>query len=64
MKLYKTFGERPDHTLETKWSGTQADARADRKQLKETGKLYIETTEADIPTDKTGLLAWLNKNVS
>jgi hypothetical protein len=75
MKLYRTQhheargeegGVGDDQTLQLRyhWQGTQADAATCRRQLKEAGKKDIETTEIDVPTDKAGLLAWLNANVT
>lgn len=49
---------------ETHWVGTQADAAKARKKLADDGfkRAEITTDEVDVPTDKTGLLDWLNKN--
>lgn len=66
MKLYKIFalntskGEQPDTELH--WVGTQANAAAKRKQLISEGwkRAEISTEEIDVPTDKAGLLAFLN----
>lgn len=65
MRLYKTNfiddaadeGRREQAT----WSGTQADAAKDRKRLKTEGMRSIETEEVDVPTDKAGLLQFLNQ---
>ena len=60
MKLYKTSGEdslKKDHIV---WSGTLADAGKDRKRFKAEGKTFVETSDVDIPTDKNGLLGYLN----
>lgn len=64
MKLYKTKGLNDQEGWSQKWDGTQADARATRKDFKERGLSKIETKEVDVPTDKPGLLAWLNANVT
>jgi hypothetical protein len=64
MNLYRTTytdDERPNLPL-SDWSGSQAEASKDRKRLKAEGMRKIETTEEVVPTDKKGLLAWLNKN--
>ena len=37
------------------WRGTQADAKAEAKRS------GLEWVEIDVPTDKPGLLAWLNR---
>ena len=53
------------------WAGTQADARKERitfeaayKELPSTKRPHIAVEEVDVPTDKQGLLAWLNANVN
>lgn len=67
MKLYKIVAK-PDSSnpadTQTHWVGSQADAASRRKQLVTDGfkRVEIETIEHDIPTDKAGLLAWLNEN--
>lgn len=50
---------------ETHWRGTQDEAAACRKELVGKGwrRKDIETETVEVPTDKAGLLAWLNKNV-
>ena len=67
MKLYKiTASTRPDGDAhQVRWVGSQADAASQRKTFVAKGfcRAEIETDEADIPTDKAGLLAWLNANV-
>lgn len=40
------------------WHGTQAEAKLGAKQIGGTFE------QVDVPTDKDGLLAWLNENVS
>lgn len=65
MRLYKTIGVNITVKMRRiKWSGTQVDARADRKALKEEGFGEPDTQEVDVPTDKQGLLAWLNENAT
>lgn len=53
----------------TAWEGTQADARKVRiafeqpfKEIKPAKRPKVEVEEVDVPTDKNGLLDWLNKN--
>lgn len=46
------------------WEGTQADAAAKRKALKDEDCDNINTIEFDVPTDKPGLLAFLNEYVT
>lgn len=50
------------------WAGTQADARAAKKGLAHDHGLpettrKIEVNEVDVPTDKQGLLKFLQDNV-
>jgi hypothetical protein len=60
MRLYQTTGENGE--VVSHWSGAQADSSKDRVVLKKAGCGRIETHEYDIPTDKVGLLKWLNDN--
>lgn len=60
MKLYKTKGLHPTDGWVQKWDGTQVDARAARQDFKARGLAEVETKDVDVPTDKAGLLAWLN----
>lgn len=64
MKLYKTTCT--DHAgrpvKPAIWNGTQVDARETRQAYKAVG--VAETKEVDVPTDKAGLLTWLNENCS
>lgn len=61
MRLYWTSGETAESIVGL-WSGTQADARAHRKQFKSDGLSFVETAEVDVPTNKDSLLEFLNKN--
>ena len=75
MKLYKIT--RPTHELngedvsgETVFAGTQADARKPRiefeapfKALKPKDRPEVTVEEVDVPTDKKGLLEFLNELV-
>lgn len=71
MKFYKTKLQTGADSWRTMWAVSAADASKQRTQLKSeaaldpsTGKMAKpETTEHDIPTDKQGLLVWLNANV-
>lgn len=69
MRLYCTTCVDPQpqtgtiYTKHKNWDGTQADARARRQMRKTDGMEKIETKEVDVPTDKAGLLEWLNANV-
>jgi hypothetical protein len=63
MRFYKTEGDSREGFTLVKWSGSQAAAASDRRALKEDGRIIVETTAIEVPTDKPGLLAWLNENV-
>jgi hypothetical protein len=52
MRLYRITAA--SNTVD--WAGTQADAKAAANE--NSG----EWKEEDVPTDKTGLIAWLKKN--
>jgi hypothetical protein len=65
MKLYCTTGEKrisPSVVkTELMWSGTERGATADRKYMKQSLECeFIETTPIAFPTDKEGLLDFLN----
>lgn len=66
MRLYKIIAVMPDEIdaseNRTHWVGSLTDATARRKGLALEGfaRKEIETVEVDVPTDKTGLLAFLN----
>ena len=62
MKLYKTTytDDGADSTLRRSWTGSLDAAGKDRKRLKIDGMREIKTDEVNVPTDKTGLLAFLN----
>lgn len=76
MKLYKVT--RPTHELDgedvngiIKFSGSQADARKDRieaeepfKKLKPKDRPVVTVEEVDVPTDKKGLIEFLNSLVA
>lgn len=63
MKLYKISTQHPEGNNKLVWVGTQADAAKTRKGLVEVDgfkRAQIATEEIDVPTDKAGLLAFLN----
>ena len=80
MKLYRIENpegvfedkkESVESTNKIAWAGTQADARKIRIEFEEPFKIlksgsrpHIEVEEVDVPTDKQGLLAWLNENAA
>jgi hypothetical protein len=65
MKLYFTKyidDAAPNGSMfQQKWYGTQADQKKDAKALKSDGMRNIEPSAIDVPTDKPGLLSWLNE---
>ncbi len=60
MRLYQTTGE--NGSVESNWAGSQADASKHRVAMKKDGLTNVQTAEQEIPTDKAGLLEWLNTN--
>lgn len=64
MKTYLVYTNTADSELESsaKFVGTQADAATERKQLVISGwpRKKITTAEIDVPTDKSGMLSFLN----
>ena len=67
MKLYKITAPAADDTNKVAFAGTQADARKVRiafeapfKELKPKERPDVAVEEVDVPTDKAGLLAYLN----
>jgi hypothetical protein len=71
MKLYKTTLQTGADSVRTSWSGAAAAASKDRTEFKKVGqldphdkKVLPETEEIDVPTNKTDLLVWLNKNAA
>lgn len=62
MRLYKTTANADESTL-VRWSGTQADAASERRIFNSTKKIprdSITTEEVEVPTNKQGLLEFLN----
>lgn len=71
MRLYKTTAigkatENDDGTssqeVQVRWSGSQADAASTRKEFVGMGfkRAEVNTVEVDVPTNKAGLLEFLN----
>jgi hypothetical protein len=63
MQLYR-IGYNTEFGPRIAWRGTQADARKAEKDLEEQfGRHEVEKFEAvNVPTDKAGLLDFLNEN--
>lgn len=70
MKLYRITYVDPKESaprpLRAVWCGTQAEAKAKHRVLVERYERWNVDPAApvEIPTDKAGLLAWLNENAS
>ena len=68
MRLFLTSylcdGDKDVTTLQGVYDGTQAEAAKQRKLLKLDGMRNIDTSEVDVPTDKAGLMAYLNELIS
>lgn len=65
MKLYLVTGSMQEPLSgqpmqATRWVGTQADAAKIKKAFKDQGLKHIDVKEVDVPTDKQGLLKFLN----
>lgn len=64
MKLKKIIAESADgQRVVIVWAGTNAEAASERKRLvSELGfkRAEVATVEVDVPTNKEGLLAFLN----
>jgi hypothetical protein len=66
MKLYQISYDTGGGATCCAWCGTQAEARAREKELeREHGRWRVDSPIAvEVPTDKPGLLAWLNANAA
>jgi hypothetical protein len=62
MRLYKITASDGADEREIHWVGSKADGVASRKQLAAAGwqRREISEVEVDVPTNKEGLLQWLN----
>lgn len=63
MKFYVTRYS-ANGTKRLSWQGTQDDAKLKRNHLAQEGCDNIDTIEFDMPTDKPGLLKFLNEYVT
>lgn len=71
MRLYKIIAKNPSDAsanlpdTETVWVGSKAEGVDARKKMADDGwkRKEITEVEVDVPTDKAGLLAFLNANV-
>lgn len=71
MKLYKVeygltarVGNARVEQVKIEWAGTQADAKAAKIRLLAGDGYDVEVSQVEVPTDKPGLLAWLNEHVA
>ena len=63
MKLYRIVAaSEKGADIITRWVGTQSDAAKTRKELVADGfkRAELSTEEVDVPTNKEGLIAFLN----
>ena len=61
MRLYLTsYIDDESAKVKRTFTGTQADASKGRVALKKDGMREIETKEVEVPTDKAGLIGYLN----
>ena len=62
MQLYKTTALFEDRPAKTSWSGSMAAASGDRASFVADGakRKDVKTEDINIPTDKSGLLNFLN----
>lgn len=61
MRLYLTSAEDDSGMIIKRWSGTQADAGKQRKEMRAQGLSFVETDEVDFPTTKAELIHYLNE---
>ena len=62
MKLYKITAQDMRVGRAVAWEGTQADAKAKAKDMQSSGAVNIKTETVEFPTDKPGLLVYLNEH--
>ena len=66
MRLYLTYyidDQKNDTIQQGVYHGTLSDASKSRVALKKEGMRNIETKEVDVPTDKAGLMTYLNGQI-
>lgn len=70
MKLYKITAKTTRNIdvssdfKSTKWAGSQTEAAKARKEFMDRGfkRAELDTQDVEVPTNKDGLLNWLNLN--
>ena len=62
MKLYRIEASSQGADIIVRWVGRQTDAAKTRKELVADGfkRAELNTEEVDVPTNKEGLIAFLN----
>ena len=63
MKLYRITATQDGEVKEVIWTGSQTESAKTRKELNAKGfkRAEIDTEEVDVPTNKDGLLTFLNE---
>lgn len=68
MKLYRIeYGVTDEANRDlvcVQWAGTQAEAKKIERELMDGDAYDIDCETIDVPTDKPGLLEWLNQHMS
>ena len=66
MRLYEIKYENKDGDVRRQFAGSDSDASKMSTKLKADGVAVAKPVrgQIDVPTDKAGLLDWLNKNAS
>jgi hypothetical protein len=60
VRLYITVWETATNERNYEFTGTQADNRAVVRFIKDEGDSVVRSNAIDVPTDKAGLIAFLN----
>ena len=63
MRVYE-ISYRKDEEEHRFWVGSQETSSSKRAKLRKAGYKILSTTARDIPTDKRGLIRWLNENIT
>ena len=64
MLLYKTTFANEDGAVVTSYQGSQTESSKARTAIKADGYGKPTTQTIEVPTNKTGLLEWLNANAA
>lgn len=61
MKLWKSYYHDPDHGIVVRWFSTRREAERHQREIAKDEDAAPGNIEAvNVPTDKAGLLNWLN----